>query len=311
MRWHKEGVRENPNVMAHSADTDAWKALDAFDSSFADEVRNVRFGLATDGFSPFNLNATSYSCWPVFVVPYNLPPALCMKYEFIFLCLVIPGPDHPGTKIDVMRPLIEELKILWEGFEVYDCYKKQKFNLRAVFLWSIHDFMDYGIFAGWSCHGILTCPICIEDNLCFRLKFGGKICYFDCHMCFLPEDHPFRFDRNAFKKDTIVTRGPPKRLSGPEIVTRLNDLKLNEHGNHFEGYGTEHNWTHKCCLWELPYMKALILKHNIDVMDQERNMGESIISTCMNITDKTKDNPKARKDLALICRRPTMEIGEN
>jgi hypothetical protein len=32
------------------------------------------------------------------------------------LCLVIPGPDHPRTKIDVMmRPLIEELKILWEG----------------------------------------------------------------------------------------------------------------------------------------------------------------------------------------------------
>jgi hypothetical protein len=43
------------------------------------------------------------------------------------------------------------------------------------------------------------------------------------------------------------------------------------------------------------------------VMHQERNMGESIISTCMNITDKTKDNPKARKDLALICRRPTIE----
>jgi hypothetical protein len=60
MRWHKEGVRENPNVMAHPADTDAWKALDAFDSSFADEVQNVCFGLATDGFSPFNLTATSY-----------------------------------------------------------------------------------------------------------------------------------------------------------------------------------------------------------------------------------------------------------
>jgi hypothetical protein len=95
------------------------------DSSFADEVRNVRFGLATYGFSPFNLNAPSYSCCPAFAVPYNLPPALCMKYEFIFLCLVIPGLDHPGTKIDVMmRPLIEELKILWEGVEAYDCYKK-------------------------------------------------------------------------------------------------------------------------------------------------------------------------------------------
>jgi hypothetical protein len=52
-------------------------------------------------------------------------------------------------------------------------------------------------------------------------------------------------------------------------------------------------------------MKALILMHNIDMMHEEQNMGESIISTCLNITNKTKDNPKARKDLALICRRPT------
>jgi hypothetical protein len=111
--------------MAHPADTNAWKVLDAFDSSFAIEVPNVRFSLAIDGFSPFNLTAPYYSCWLVFAVPYDLPPALCMKYEFIFLCLVIPSPDHPRTKIDVMmRPLIEELKILWEGVEAYDCYKK-------------------------------------------------------------------------------------------------------------------------------------------------------------------------------------------
>jgi hypothetical protein len=40
-------------------------------------------------------------------------------------------------------------------------------------------------------------------------------------------------------------------------------------------------------------------------------MGESIISTCLNITNKIKDNPKTRKDLALICSRPTLELGEN
>jgi hypothetical protein len=170
--------------------------------------------------------------------------------------------------------------------------------------------MAYGIFAGWSCHGILTCPICAIYTLCFRLKFSGKICYFDCHRCFLPQD-PFRFERNAFRKDTIVTRGPPKRLSGPLILVRLNDLNLNEHGNRFEGFGTKHNWTHKCGLWELPYVKALILMHNVDVMHQERNMGERIINTCLNIPDKTKYNPKARKDLALICSQPTLELGEN
>jgi hypothetical protein len=74
-----------------------------------------------DGFTPFGDNTTSYSCWPVFVVPYNLPPSLCIKYEFMFLCLVIPGLNHPGPKLNVMlKPLIDELKELCNGVKAYD-----------------------------------------------------------------------------------------------------------------------------------------------------------------------------------------------
>jgi hypothetical protein len=73
----------------------------------------VRIGLVTDGFSPYNMSASSYSCWPVFAIPYNLSHALCMKYEYMFLCLIIPGPDYPGSRINVMlKPIIEELKKL-------------------------------------------------------------------------------------------------------------------------------------------------------------------------------------------------------
>jgi hypothetical protein len=61
---------------------------------------------------------------------YNLPPSLCMKFEFMFLCLIIPGPKAPSPQINVMlKPLIEELKQLWIRVEAYDYYKKQKFNL--------------------------------------------------------------------------------------------------------------------------------------------------------------------------------------
>jgi hypothetical protein len=85
----------------------------------------------------------------VFIVTQNLPPSLCMKYDFMFLCLIVPRPDHTGPKINVMlKPLIDELKELWNGVEAYDFYKKQKFTLWAAYLWSIHDFMAYGIFAG-------------------------------------------------------------------------------------------------------------------------------------------------------------------
>jgi hypothetical protein len=96
MRWHKEGEHENNNVMVHLFDGEAWKAPDNFDPDFARDVRNVCIGLAADVFTPFTESATSYSCWQVFAIPYNLPPALCMKYEHMFLCLIIPGSDNPG-----------------------------------------------------------------------------------------------------------------------------------------------------------------------------------------------------------------------
>jgi hypothetical protein len=48
--------------------------------------------------------------------------------------------------------------------------------------------------------------------------------------------------------------------------------------------------------------------HNIDVMHQDHNVGESILSTCMSFTDKTKDNQKVEKDLAQLCNRTTLEL---
>jgi hypothetical protein len=56
---------------------------------------------------------------------------------------------------------------------------------------------------------------------------------------------------------------------------------------------------------------ALILMHNIDVMPQERNMGESIISTCMDPLSKTKDNIKARKDLAELYNHRILDLFES
>ncbi|WVZ52608.1 hypothetical protein U9M48_003652 [Paspalum notatum var. saurae] len=288
---------------------DAWKALDEFDPEFAKDARNIRFGLATDGFTPFHESAASYYCWPVFAIPYNLPPSMCMKYEFMFLCLIVPDPKHPGPKLNVMlQPLIKELKQLWIGVEAYDISLKQKFTLRAAYLWSIHDFLAYDIFAGWSVYGTLTCPICGADTRGFRLEFGGKICYFDCHRCWLPSDHIFRGEKNAFRKDTVCYDEPPKRLSGQEIVDQLASLKLNKEKTAYEVFGKKQNWTHISGIWDLPYAKALKLPHNIDVMHQERNVAGSVISTCMDFSDKTKDNVKARKDLANICNRPTLEL---
>jgi hypothetical protein len=48
--------------------------------------------------------------------------------------------------------------------------------------------------------------------------------------------------------------------------------------------------------------------YSIDIMHQERNVGKSILSTCMTFADKKKENYKARKDLAQLYSRPSLEL---
>jgi hypothetical protein len=117
-------------------------------------------------------------------------------------------------------------------------------------------------------------------------------------------------NRKLFTKGKRVRKGPPKQKHGADITQMLDDLKELGNGK-FEGYSENHNWTHKRCLWELPYAKALILPHNIDLMHQEHNVVESIISMCLDVTDFSKDNMNARKDLATLCDRPLLEVKTN
>ena len=73
------------------------------------------------------------------------------------------------------------------------------------------------------------------------------------------------------------------------------------------GYGEEHSWTQISGLWRLPYINDL-LSHNIDVMHTEKNWGEALFGTIMDIPDQTKGNLKARVDLETLCDRPRYEM---
>ena len=74
MRWHKEGKRYNPDKMVHPSDGKAWTHFDRIHNDKAEEARNVRVALATDGFNPYGQMSAPYTCWPIFVIPLNLPP---------------------------------------------------------------------------------------------------------------------------------------------------------------------------------------------------------------------------------------------
>jgi hypothetical protein len=97
---------------------------------------------------------------------------------------------------------------------------------------------------------------------------------------------------------------------GADFTKMLDDLKGLGNGG-FKGYCENHNWSNKSCLWELPYTKALILPHNIDLMHQEHNVVESIINMCLDFTSFMKDNINTMKDLADLCDHASLDARAN
>lgn len=110
-------------------------------------------------------------------------------------------------------------------------------------MWTINDFLAYGMLSGWSTHGVLSCPICMDQS---NLKEGRKPSFFDSHSQFLPNDHAFRKDKKSFKKGQAEKTPAPKRLSSKEVwdnVHRLPYIMEKIGTNKLPGFGNEHNWT--------------------------------------------------------------------
>jgi hypothetical protein len=91
---------------------------------------------------------------------------MATKWFFMLLALLILGKEQVKSKnIDVyLQPLIDELQELWQpGVPTWDLSKQpndQFFNLRAMFIWTIHDYPGYGLLSGCAYQGYKACPLC-------------------------------------------------------------------------------------------------------------------------------------------------------
>jgi hypothetical protein len=260
---------------------------------FDDDPRNVRLGLASDGFNPFGKFNVTYTTWPVILIPYNLPPWLCLKQPFWMMSMLIPGPKSPGNNIDVyLEPLIDELKDLWEkGVETWDEKEKKNFNLHAILLWTINDFPAYGMLSGWSTKGKFACPYCNKDTDYLWLKFGSKHCYMG-HRRFLPMNHKWRHNKVSFNNQ-LETREAPVPLTSEQVLQQYQSFEQVTFGStskkrkQREEETRWHNWRKKSIFFELPYWKHLLIRHNLDVMHVEKNICESILGTLLDMQRKT------------------------
>ena len=302
MRWHKEELVVD-GKMRHPADSKAWKHVDATYEWFAEDPRNVRLGLASDGFNTFGMLNVSYSCWPAILIPYNLPPWLCLKQSYWMLSMMIPGVRSPGVSIDVyLQPLIDELKVLWEeGVKAWDAKERKDFDLHAILLWTINDFPAYAMLSGWTTKGKFACPYCHTETDYLWLKHGKKHCYMGHHR-FLPMDHKWRKNKVSFNNKTEY-REAPQPLTGEQVLQHYDSFDQVTFGPESRKRKQRdeekrwHNWRKKSIFFQLPYWKKLLIRHNLDVMHIEKNICESILGTLLDIEGKSKDNEEARLDM--------------
>jgi hypothetical protein len=202
-------------MVRHPCDSKAWWYFhDNVDPTFRNDARNIHFALAADGVNPFKQTWSSWSTWPVMLLNYNLPPWLYTKKFFVMLALLIPGKDSVTFEVfDVyLEPLVEEILQLWNGFSSYDITKdrgERTFNLRAVLLWTIHDFPGYGTVGGFSHQGYAACPWCGPDLGAQHSTELGKQTYSGMRR-WLPEDHLYRAaEMKEYFDGNMETRGKP------------------------------------------------------------------------------------------------------
>ncbi|XP_054797439.1 uncharacterized protein LOC129302523 [Prosopis cineraria] len=240
LTWHAD-ERIKDGKLQHPANSLQWGRIDHEYPEFGQEARNLRLALCTDGMNPHGLQSSTYSTWPVILIIYNLPPWLCMKRKYMMLSMLILGPKQPENDIDMyLAPLVEDFKLLWEiGVEVYDGYREEKFNLRALLFGTINDFPAYGNLSGYSIKGKLGCPICEENTYSIRLEHGMKNAYMG-HRRWLHPSHNYRQLKKCFNGNS-EERGPPLMLIGNQLFEKVKDLYI-EFGKPFSKHLGTSRW---------------------------------------------------------------------
>ncbi|XP_019175589.1 PREDICTED: uncharacterized protein LOC109170907 [Ipomoea nil] len=259
MRWHKERRIDDGEYLRHPADSKAWKDFDKEFPWFANDARNVRLGLASDGFNPFGNMSNAYSMWPVILIPYNLPPWMCVT--------------------------------------TYDSYSSTNFQLHASILWTINDFPAYGNLSGWSTKGYMACPNCNDDACSQRLRsklgFLGHRRFLPTNHAWRRSK---KFNGHVESRSAPLELSGEEVLKQLESVS---DTPFGKHPNirKRKRNPEELNWSKKSIFFKLPYWSKLKLRHNLDVMHIEKNICDNIIGTLLNIDGKNKDTVKTRQDL--------------
>jgi hypothetical protein len=128
------------------------------------------------------------------------------------LSLLIPRKESiKNENIDVyLQPLVEELELLWVGVPTINVSRlmgSQRFLLKTICLWSIHDYHAYDLFVDCQMKGYLAYPLC-GSNVDIRHSSHLEKNVYLGHRRYFGKHHPYQRNYVNFK-------GQPKFRHAP------------------------------------------------------------------------------------------------
>jgi tRNA G10 N-methylase Trm11 len=122
------------------------------------------------------------------------------------------------------------------------CFRGATLNLRAMCIWSIHDFLAYGPFARCVIKGLVGCPpygLATKSRHSRKLK---KVIYCGSRW-YLPWTHPYRQVRSAFNGE-MENRGALVWVTTLDTMKWVKEWEVWLQGPHNK-YGSKHDHVHK------------------------------------------------------------------
>ncbi|KAL3695455.1 hypothetical protein R1sor_009531 [Riccia sorocarpa] len=160
-------------------------------------------------------------------------------------------------------PVVDELKLLWEGVRAYDarvtCPEEERnFTLNGICMWTLHDIPGYGVVSGLQVSGTRGCPTCGE-HLESKTSEHLKTTIYMGHRKYLPDNSPLR--------QGCRTQKPP--------VTHFTNWYAMEYEIQAGVRERKKSGLNRIpVLVELPYYDSLLIQNLGDPMHQEGEHGE-------------------------------------
>ena len=124
---------------------------DKWPEKFKDEVWNLQLSIAMDGVNSYSLHKTKYYIFLVVLINNNAPPWLSVKNEHLMLPLRVLGRIQVKNMDVYLQPLVDELKKLWYGINVYYVSRpiatERSFTSYGICAYMTHEYAGLGVFS--------------------------------------------------------------------------------------------------------------------------------------------------------------------